>query len=528
MTAEPLLSTSSSRGRSTRDATHAKHTARCKRNLALLAAPAAVLLMAGMPFGFNSLFPVLYQVGAFRSSCEPSQRDRCDARTPEAQRSKCCDAQEARMVGMSSASLFVADAAVVVYGELLDRCGPPVTLAAAVTLQSIGLGAVALSPLTQSDALWFAGFILVGVSGPGVFLSALVFAERYTDAEALVTTLVAVAFDASSIVFNFWKLSYFGGASLASIALVSLALHLCVSALVYYVLPSRAELMRVRRASQNAAASRSTEHPLERADGTALDELTHDGDDDDTPPPPMYGPTSTICSLLLRTDTLLLLFFMSTANLNQSFYIETASDELPLLMPARASALLATFDFAFPILSVCTTPLVLLLLRRARGRPHIYFGFASSAVCVSMLLQCLPYEAAQYAAACLFGPSRTAQWACYFHFFEASDRYPPSSIGRLVGYGNLMVAILGDAPPYLFSAIVRNGGFPHTVLGRYVAIHASLTVTATFAAIALTSHLYMSGKARRRRHTLSRRGKGDGDADCGRVLAVASDSVHVN
>ena len=36
----------------------------------------------------------------------------------------------------------------------------------------------------------------------------------------------------------------------------------------------------------------------------------------------------------------------------------------------------------------------------------------------------LPHPTAQLASALLFGPTRTTQWACYFHFLSLPRRYP--------------------------------------------------------------------------------------------------------
>jgi hypothetical protein len=53
-------------------------------------------------------------------------------------------------------------------------------------------------------------------------------------------------------------------------------------------------------------------------------------------------------------------------------------------------------------------------------------------------LTLIPYAPAQYAAALLFGPTRTVQWACYFHFLSLPSRYSARYVGRLLGYGNLV------------------------------------------------------------------------------------------
>ena len=60
-----------------------------------------------------------------------------------------------------------------------------------------------------------------------------------------------------------------------------------------------------------------------------------------------------------------------------------------------------------------------------------------------------PLVSTQYWAALSFGPPRTLQWACYFHLLCRPSRYPPAYYGRLLGYANLVIALLSDGPPYL-------------------------------------------------------------------------------
>lgn len=83
--------------------------------------------------------------------------------------------------------------------------------------------------------------------------------------------------------------------------------------------------------------------------------------------------------LFCRTDTVLLLLFMCTANLNQTFYIETFADQIRALgasaamLPERAEEIVELFDVIFPLLSLGTTPLAIFLVNRCRlaaAPPH--------------------------------------------------------------------------------------------------------------------------------------------------------------
>jgi hypothetical protein len=39
----------------------------------------------------------------------------------------------------------------------------------------------------------------------------------------------------------------------------------------------------------------------------------------------------------------------------------------------------------------------------------------------------------------------TLQWAIYFHYIGQRHRYPSEMLGRLLGYGNLVIAVFGDS-----------------------------------------------------------------------------------
>ena len=48
---------------------------------------------------------------------------------------------------------------------------------------------------------------------------------------------------------------------------------------------------------------------------------------------------------------------------------------------------------------------------------------------------------------------RTMQWACYFHALAVAPRYPQPLSGRILGYNNVMIALLSDTLPYFLTAL---------------------------------------------------------------------------
>ena len=70
-----------------------------------------------------------------------------------------------------------------------------------------------------------------------------------------------------------------------------------------------------------------------------------------------------------------------------------------------------------------------------------------------------------------FGPCRTLQWACYFHFLSLPRRYPPQFVGRLLGYGNLVVALVGDVPLSALNGFVVYSDMLGSTQARYLLVH---------------------------------------------------------
>ena len=98
----------------------------------------------------------------------------------------------------------------------------------------------------------------------------------------------------------------------------------------------------------------------------------------------------------------------------------------------------------------------------------------SITVCV---LNTCPFEVAQYAAALLFGPVRTFQWACYFHLLSQPTRYSPRVVGRLLGYGNVVIAVAGDILPYALTQYVHKESLGlQRMAKRYFYITLALTI----------------------------------------------------
>ena len=64
----------------------------------------------------------------------------------------------------------------------------------------------------------------------------------------------------------------------------------------------------------------------------------------------------------------------------------------------------------------------------------------------------------------------------YFLFLEQPDRYPPNMLGRMIGYGNLVIALVGDGPPTLLKAYVQTSAWPLSKFSRYIVVQLTTTL----------------------------------------------------
>ena len=228
-----------------------------------------------------------------------------------------------------------------------------------------------------------------------------------------------------------------------------------------------------------------------------------------------------------------------------------------MLTPSDAQTISDTFNIAFPAGGFLFSFVAMWLLDRWHRDEHLYMGLVISLAVLFSMCNLFPNVWAQYVAIYTFGPTRTLQWAAYFlfleqvaacphlssprlaraltlpyspptHTLEQPDRYPPMFLGRLIGYGNLIIALVGDGPPtgaqstssllplpvsYRTSRLnsplnptlgtlaalkiyVQHGTIPATAFGRYELIH---TVLTTILVGCLAFPLYLRKQSRRRR-----------------------------
>lgn len=351
----------------------------------------------------------------------------------------------------------------VLYGELNDRAGAAACLASGSALavaSFLGLWLAAWWDLGASA--WFAALLGLGLAGPGVFMGCLGFGGAYPAVEPVVSAIAAAMWDSSAVVFLIWAFA----AKFLPLAHVAFAWALGAAVLGF-------------------AAWRLLKSAAAGGDGDRGAPLLADGAPK-APPPRLRD-------VFARRDWAWLLAFMALYNLKSSVYIETVSLEVRALgafSEAQARRFDVFFDVAFPAGGLATSVVAAACLQRWSTRPRAYFAVVVALAVAFVAVQLAPARPAQYAAAALFGPARTFQWAAYFHFVESQpDRFPPALVGRLLGYGNLVIAVVGDGLPYACAAYAGGAPWPPSAAGRYVALHGALAAAVVAAAAGLCREL---------------------------------------
>jgi hypothetical protein len=79
------------------------------------------------------------------------------------------------------------------------------------------------------------------------------------------------------------------------------------------------------------------------------------------------------------------------------------------------------------------------------------------------------------------------QWGCYFHYI--TTRYPAGTTSRMLGYGNLIIALFGDGLQYVLALAVED-----VFRGSYWEINLVLTLILV-ATLWFPAHLYYNPSA---------------------------------
>jgi len=451
----------------------------------------SIFSMTGVVFGLPSLYPSLYGLGFWARLCG-AEAAVCQAHSRSISSTvdedgKCCEAQLLRVGLTSSITFFMADAAAGPWGEYVDRVGPRQCFATASFASACGftlLGFLLLPGSSLSlgrDVATTAAFAILGLVGPGIFnggyVGCLAIVGESPAHVSAFTAYSAACFDGSALVLALLHLlGVRFGVGLVFAMISWAAVILVLRFLFLHCLDEhRAELLVVRGKDGVPASAQplppATESSLllgpstgtvgasaQLTDPTAA---THTATTTTTLPTDEEGSEHmpSLRSTLLHRANLAVVGLMVSLNLINAFYLQTQADQMGLLFSPSTAANLSTFlEFGFPILGfLASIAAVTHVFERNHDRELLCWAWPAGLGIAFCLVQMIPYVAAQYVAAMLFGPMRTLQWACYFHALAVAPRYPQHLAGRVLGYNNVVIALLSDTLPYALSAVVASG-----------------------------------------------------------------------
>lgn len=165
-----------------------------------------------------------------------------------------------------------------------------------------------------------------------------------------------------------------------------------------------------------------------------------------------------LLSVLFNRGNVAVVFLMVSLNLVNAFYLQTQADQVGLLFSPGTARLLETLlEFGFPLLGFVTAlwaaPNV---FERYSDRELMCWAFPSVLGILFCAVQMLNNVPGQMVATLLFGPMRTLQWACYFNCLAVAPRYPQAVAGRVLGYNNVVIALVSDTIPFALTSYISH------------------------------------------------------------------------
>ena len=351
----------------------------------------------------------------------------------------------------------------------------------------LALGSVSTGDV--ADRITTMALFILGCAGPGVFNGGYLGGVQVTNdvptLKAALTSFSAAAFDGSALVFMLFQAAATG-----------LQLGLAIPSLVWAGVTAVCAATFTKFLHSELAGPKVVEpsHHLEGSNGvlgaspmkndrscTAIDTMLSPQAER-----PSRKPSASIGATLCMPFNVLLIFFVGSYTLASSFYVESQIDQFQIMFGEETATQISTFfNYAFPIGGFFTAFPASKLLDKVGGgdRDHVYWGLVWLCAVVFCFLSIFPNYQCQVTAAAMFGPIRCFQWASYFQFLANEKRYAPESIGRALGYNNVLVALLGDGMPYLLSYWVNEDSWGQTLFVRYTYVKFGLLLMVILAGI---------------------------------------------
>ncbi|MCJ1245952.1 hypothetical protein MMC30_003156 [Trapelia coarctata] len=156
------------------------------------------LFAAGIVFGYAAFKPVLVKEGVYRDLCTEDE---------QGQEDRTCYEQELRLNLMFTTAAVATNVAALPIGTILDKYGPRVSGIIGSVLLTIGSLFFIFASKVPFDA-YIPAYLFLALGGPFIFISSFQLSNTFPRHSGLILALLTGAFDSSSAVFLFYRLTY--------------------------------------------------------------------------------------------------------------------------------------------------------------------------------------------------------------------------------------------------------------------------------------------------------------------------------
>ncbi|KAI3405908.1 hypothetical protein KGF56_001127 [Candida oxycetoniae] len=161
------------------------------------------LVAAGPVFGFAALKPILISEGIYKSRCDMK------VAVVDSNEDVECVEQNLSLNFLFTLACMVTNVSALPVGSILDSFGPKVTGIIGSIILALGSLSIKYAPSMSYIDGYLAGYTLLALGGPFVFISCFQLANSFPKNSGLILALLTGAFDSSSALFLFYRIYYF-------------------------------------------------------------------------------------------------------------------------------------------------------------------------------------------------------------------------------------------------------------------------------------------------------------------------------
>ncbi|KGQ01028.1 hypothetical protein PAAG_12279 [Paracoccidioides lutzii Pb01] len=396
---------------------------RWKRIAQVTVAVLNCLLSAGVIFGYAALKPILVEEGVYRNRCSKEELDRGES---------LCYNQDLRLNFMFTLSAVATNISALPVGSILDTFGPRFSGSIGSILIALGSLCLALASLLPFDT-YVAGFFLLALGGPFVFISAFQLSNTFPTHSGLILAILTGAFDSSSAIFLLFRILHGGFFTLRNLFLMYLIVPAVILASQILLMPSTSyktagELIQQK---EDVIAENATDGPPEGSLSRMKARRSNS----------VWGVLHMASALQqIRSPYFILMTsFAILQMLRINYFIASIGLQYESLLssPQLANHLNHLFDLFLPLAGIVAIPFTGLILDRASTVTAV-----ATLVCFSTLvgiLGCIPHSLlAAYANVTLFTLYRPFCYASISDY--AAKVFGFQTFGKVYG---LMICLAG-------------------------------------------------------------------------------------